>query len=329
MNKITGFIKKYYKTFGYGLVIALLAIFCISALISRNINKKNDTYMGRLVSIYPLYDDAPKIPKYVRAAYDSFEHDASVVETAEGLRDGVGAYSDDKVLTEQQQKDKAALEALIASNESVEFDITSNAKDRREKYKLNNISQVNGNVSVTVTPGGTGDTAAGNSGVGTATYASNANGTYLGRFLLTGYCPCVKCCGKTNAITASGALATSNHTIAADRRYAFGTKMIILGQVYTVEDRGGAINGNHIDVFFNTHSEALEFGTKYADVYLYTGSDTSTDNSSTGNSTTNNSNNDSNNSDTDNNSNNNDNNSNNNSNNDSNDEGSEGTLNDN
>ena len=39
----------------------------------------------------------------------------------------------------------------------------------------------------------------------------------------------------------------------------------------TVEDRGGAINGNHIDIFFNTHSEALQFGTKYADVYLYDG----------------------------------------------------------
>ena len=30
--------------------------------------------------------------------------------------------------------------------------------------------------------------------------------------------------------------------------------------IYTVEDRGGAITGNKIDVFFNSHSEALKFG---------------------------------------------------------------------
>jgi 3D (Asp-Asp-Asp) domain-containing protein len=35
-----------------------------------------------------------------------------------------------------------------------------------------------------------------------------------------------------------------------------------------VEDRGGAINGNHIDIYFNTHEEALEFGCQYANVYL-------------------------------------------------------------
>ena len=31
---------------------------------------------------------------------------------------------------------------------------------------------------------------------------------------------------------------------------------------YVVEDRGGAITGNKIDVYFNSHSEALAFGRK-------------------------------------------------------------------
>ena len=52
--------------------------------------------------------------------------------------------------------------------------------------------------------------------------------------------------------------------------------MVINGIVYTVEDRGGAITGNHIDIFFNTHAEALAWGKRYGDVYLYTGTGTTT-----------------------------------------------------
>lgn len=78
---------------------------------------------------------------------------------------------------------------------------------------------------------------------------------------VSAYCPCAKCCGKTNGITASGTKATAKRTIAAPKNYAFGTKIEIAGMgVYTVEDRGGAITGNKIDVYFNTHQEALQFG---------------------------------------------------------------------
>lgn len=78
---------------------------------------------------------------------------------------------------------------------------------------------------------------------------------------VSAYCACKKCCGKTNGITASGVKAKANHTIAAPSTYKFGTKIEIEGMgIYTVEDRGGAITGNKIDVFFNSHSEALKFG---------------------------------------------------------------------
>lgn len=45
----------------------------------------------------------------------------------------------------------------------------------------------------------------------------------------------------------------------------FGTKLLINGNVYVVEDRGTSYG--HVDIFFNTHSEALAFGRQYADVY--------------------------------------------------------------
>ncbi len=90
---------------------------------------------------------------------------------------------------------------------------------------------------------------------------------YLGEFLITGYCGCSQCCGKSNGITASGARAVANHTLAADSRFAFGTELCIDGVNYEVEDRGGAIHGNRIDRFFSSHSEALAFGKRSASVY--------------------------------------------------------------
>ena len=87
-----------------------------------------------------------------------------------------------------------------------------------------------------------------------------------GRYKVTAYCACVKCCGKTNGITASGTRATANRTIAAPRTFAFGTKVVINGQTYVVEDRGGAIQGNRIDIYMNSHSQALAWGVRYLDV---------------------------------------------------------------
>ena len=95
--------------------------------------------------------------------------------------------------------------------------------------------------------------------------SSQQRNTYLGRFRLTGYCPCVQCCGKSDGITASGTKATAGRTVAMGG-VPLGTKLLINGVVYTVEDRGTSYS--HVDIFFNTHGEALQFGSRYADVYL-------------------------------------------------------------
>ena len=100
----------------------------------------------------------------------------------------------------------------------------------------------------------------------TATETINTAVASTGRYKVTAYCPCVKCCGKTNGITAMGTKAQANHTIAASSKFPFGTKIKINGTVYTVEDRGGAINGNKIDIYMNSHSEALAWGVRYLDI---------------------------------------------------------------
>lgn len=90
----------------------------------------------------------------------------------------------------------------------------------------------------------------------------------LGKYTLTAYCGCSKCCGKSDGITASGTKAKANHTIAVDtKKIPLGTIILINGKKYVAEDTGGAIKGKKIDIYFSSHSEALEFGRQKAYVY--------------------------------------------------------------
>lgn len=91
----------------------------------------------------------------------------------------------------------------------------------------------------------------------------------LGEYKLTAYCPCMSCCGKTDGITASGVKAVEGVTIAADPKVLpLGTKILINEHEYTVQDTGGAIKGNKIDVYFDSHQDALEFGVQYKEIYI-------------------------------------------------------------
>ena len=85
-------------------------------------------------------------------------------------------------------------------------------------------------------------------------------------YKITAYCSCAKCCGKSTGRTASGTMATAGRTVAAPANFAFGTKLNIGGHIYTVEDRGGAIKGNKIDIYVSSHSEALQWGVRYLPV---------------------------------------------------------------
>jgi 3D (Asp-Asp-Asp) domain-containing protein len=89
---------------------------------------------------------------------------------------------------------------------------------------------------------------------------------------VTAYCPCEKCCGKySNDQTACGhKIRPGDAFVAADKEYSFGTEIIIPGYENAapvkVLDRGGAIRGNRLDVFFNSHEEALKWGVRHLDV---------------------------------------------------------------
>jgi len=92
-------------------------------------------------------------------------------------------------------------------------------------------------------------------------------------YLCTAYCGCEKCVGKWHTegytLTASGWGAEEGVTIAADESYPFGTVIYFegLGE-RVVMDRGSAITGNRIDVYFESHEDALAFGMKQVRGYL-------------------------------------------------------------
>jgi 3D (Asp-Asp-Asp) domain-containing protein len=100
------------------------------------------------------------------------------------------------------------------------------------------------------------------------------------RMRVTAYCACKKCCGKfTDGITACGhKIRPGDAFAAADKRYSFGTEVLIPGynndKPVKVLDRGGAIRGNRLDVFFHTHKEAMQWGVKYIDVKIRRTSET-------------------------------------------------------
>lgn len=97
-----------------------------------------------------------------------------------------------------------------------------------------------------------------------------SKGTYLGRFKITHYCSCEKCCGPWGGNTAWAGKLNPGVSIAVDP-----TVIPKLSWVYIdgygmrrAEDCGGAIKGNRIDMAVSSHEEAIRLGVVYADVYL-------------------------------------------------------------
>jgi 3D (Asp-Asp-Asp) domain-containing protein len=86
---------------------------------------------------------------------------------------------------------------------------------------------------------------------------------------ITYYCPDSCCCGVyADGLTSSGTVPKEGRTIAAGQQFPFGTEVEINGTVYTVEDRGGAIKGNKIDIFVSDHQTALQNGRHSETVYI-------------------------------------------------------------
>ena len=106
----------------------------------------------------------------------------------------------------------------------------------------------------------------------------------LGKFKVTAYCSCKKCCGKWAenrpvdengkeiVYGSTGEILTAGVSIAVDPAVIpYGSVVEFNNHTYTAHDTGSAIKGNRIDVYFDDHQEALEFGVQYAEVFLIGG----------------------------------------------------------
>lgn len=100
-------------------------------------------------------------------------------------------------------------------------------------------------------------------------YNKLSNYHYLGECTLTAYC-CEKyqhICGTGTGITASG-LPVQPGLVAVDPSVIpLGSTVIIDGVSYIAADTGGAIKGNKIDIAFETHEEAVNFGKQTGNVW--------------------------------------------------------------
>lgn len=98
----------------------------------------------------------------------------------------------------------------------------------------------------------------------------SSEGKNLGQFKITAYCNCSKCCGQwAGGPTAYGTMPAEGRTIAVDPNVIpLGSKVVIDGHTYVAEDTGSAIKGNKIDMYFNSHSDAMAWGVKHKNVSI-------------------------------------------------------------
>lgn len=94
----------------------------------------------------------------------------------------------------------------------------------------------------------------------------------LGVFSSSAYCNenyYHDCNDGTPETTATGTAPTAGRTIAVDPSVIpLGSEVIISGHTYIAEDTGGAIKGKRIDIVFNSHEEALNWGRRNVEVFI-------------------------------------------------------------
>ena len=255
------------RNFLYGCVaIGLVAV--VAFAVATKYAEKTKSY-GRIIAAGELYEAPVYENKYSTISYESLHPELKASTEVKEVVEQPKEDTEKQAQEEEKEADVKAKENIVSLSKT---SAREKAKQRSEKYKISEIT-----TEETVTIGPTTGTQAGMNdtlgyyvgGPSAPVYvdpvASGAE--YLGRWKITAYCACVICCLKADGVTASGAMVQANHTIAAPKEFKFGTKLIVGGQLYVVEDRGGSIHGHRIDIYFNTHQEANDFGVRYMDVY--------------------------------------------------------------
>lgn len=91
----------------------------------------------------------------------------------------------------------------------------------------------------------------------------------LGEYRITAYCGCSKCTDG-DGLTALMKPPVEGRTVAVDPSVIpYGTVLVINGHEYIAEDSGiGWIEEKELDIYFESHEAAKEFGIQWAEVYV-------------------------------------------------------------
>lgn len=80
---------------------------------------------------------------------------------------------------------------------------------------------------------------------------------------ITAYCTCTHCCGpKATGLAANNKPPIEGITVAASRSYPLGTVIYIEGLTnrFVVQDRLAKRYDNRVDIFMQSHKQALKWG---------------------------------------------------------------------
>lgn len=92
----------------------------------------------------------------------------------------------------------------------------------------------------------------------------NVPAKYVGQFSISHYCSCPICTGTAKGSkTATGHIPREGRTVAVDKHIIPLHSVIYVEGLgsFVAEDVGGAVKGNHLDIYIDDHQRALNLGT--------------------------------------------------------------------
>lgn len=109
------------------------------------------------------------------------------------------------------------------------------------------------------------------SGSSGAALLTGKQGEYMGDYVISAYCNCSICCGQwAGGPTSSGTMPVAGITVASNT-IPEGSYIMFNNHVYHVEDTGNpSVLGSRIDLYMNSHEEALNWGLQTFPVYAVT-----------------------------------------------------------
>lgn len=210
-----------------------------------------------------------------------FETETKDVSTGRGSKQEVVKQNGVDGLSETTYKVKYQDDVEIARTEISTQIIQEPVNKKVEIKDVQVVSRATVNRTATASQQATAATAAQNASASGNALAAKVAGRTPRVVTLNASAYTASTCGKAPGskgygITSSGARATAWCTLAAGSGYPIGTIMYIPyfankpnGGWFVVQDRGGAISNNKLDVYMDTYNQCINFGRRNLECYVY------------------------------------------------------------